>query len=148
MSEIDISVQESLPEGAQLVATAKSVGVAAAPAVKMSFKMREPVAFELPDGRRVGMSLPKAPQSQYIAGILKNAVFEDGKLMAQEQLRVKSLLYVDDIDGKPVDKPHDALSCLKLEQELGDDGCDLVFFAFMMHFPPIDQSQLQIIKKS
>lgn len=148
-------VSGGLPEGAQplvdeqtKVPVAQTIAVGVGSPKVPNFVAREPINVLLPDGRKVGMALPKVALSQFISRILKDDEFADAKLMGQEQLRVKSLLFVSDIDGEPVDRPQDKLACLKLEQDLGDDGCDLVFLAFMQSFRPMDSSQLVITKKS
>lgn len=107
-----------------------------------------PQTFQLNDGRWIVMEPPRCSISVDVNSIQKDAEFADLKLANQDKMQIRSLLYVKSIDSKPVERPRNSIMREALEQDLGVDGTDQVFMAWMTFWPPLDDSWLKTVKKS
>ena|ERR1700733_6717700 len=144
-----MEILDKVPEGAKLINAAQTIPVGREPAPLSQFlpPSKGPVEFEMPDGMRITLEKPK--NTNYLMReILKDVAFISPYLMEREQLRVRALLAVTHIDGQAQAQPTNQISYNALEQKLGDDVADFVLLAYLKNWPPVDDGQLNFIKKS
>lgn len=108
---------------------------------------RPPIEFELPNGLKIKMEIPKASISLSLANILAEENFVNPGMAEIERNRIRSLLYISEIDNEPVMKISDQISRRALEQRIGDENLDAIFIIFMEQFPQTDPRQIKIVKK-
>lgn len=138
-----------LPAGS--VPLAQSLSVGATPVgekPKISYMAAVPVDIGLPDGRKIGMAQPNMSLSEKVARVLQNLTYKDPVAMGTEQERVKSLMYITDIDGIPEPKIDDPMMRAALEEKIGLPFLDALFMKWMEHFPSVDKDVLTVTKKS
>jgi hypothetical protein len=119
-----------------------------APPIAPTSNRSDPKTFQLHDGRWIVMEPPKASISVDVNTVQKETEFADLKLANQDKMQIRSLLYIKSIDGRAIERPRNAIMREALEQELGVDGTDQVFVAWMTFWPPLDDSWLKTVKKS
>lgn len=113
---------------------------------QVSYQAPKPIVIDLVDGRKIGMALPKMSLSMFI-----NTVLADCKLKPDlyelERNRVKSLLYITDIDGVAEPKIADPTMRAALEQKIGDQFLDDIFVRWVENFGSMGVA-LSSVKKS
>jgi hypothetical protein len=66
---------------------------------------------------------------------------------ATESRLTRILLGVRSIDGRPVQAMTDLIQRTALANRLGDEAIDLLFYFDRLHWPPLTQAELPLIKK-
>ncbi len=101
----------------------------------------------LPDGRVIWMAPPPIATEILKEKILQERMFADEKMMGLAGLYVHAVLHICTIDGVTFSRPVNAVEYQSAAQKLGDAGMEAVFHAYLECFPPIQRSELKIVKK-
>lgn len=104
------------------------------------------IQIELPDGRTVDLERPPAGTLNLrIALIAGNGP----ETMSGMFLSIaRAMAHITHIDGEPAPVLDSKVELIKLQNLLGEDGVDAVTIAVNETWPPMQRSQLKIVKKT
>lgn len=142
-----MSDQTELPTGSVPLAAALPLASGAQVSTAFAYKKKEPITFQLPDGKQITFDVPKASISE-----LTNSVLAESKVNPQfypmEQQRVKFLLYITEIDGVQQAPICDLISRARMEEQIGIEFLDGLFVQWINNYVDMDGANIKIVKKS
>ena len=87
----------------------------------------------LPDGRAVTLKKPDVA-CQFMVYRILGGINNNGNTLPGLIVTVKSLMYIQSIEGTPVTRPFDHVQAQALMNKLGDDGVEVIASAYLQHF--------------
>jgi hypothetical protein len=116
------------------------------PAASTTAAMPTQVEFTLPGGKVVKMGKPAIPVKLLLPALMASNEFNPQSMLYQELL-VRTILHVREIDGKPTPTVENFGQIQQIALQLGDQGLEAAELIMAKNFPTLTEAQLQIVKK-